>query len=222
MASPMMLKYSVSGQNENVNLVWGSHPGSYLVAPLGRALVPNYPNTERGDGGLPPYLHAGVYQLCPNCACGGHFDAPNEAPLQCREPFARLHHGTVIGSSELGTMVSNRSQDFNDQFKCQSKLIPRSPSQLRLALRISRRSILEGVRMCDTLRLVDTTDLLSLWLSRLMWDPRCLLFRPARGLQALDGHVPAVSSSGSNQLGFCLEATLAVLWASSSSLALLP
>ncbi|GFZ18464.1 hypothetical protein Acr_27g0002030 [Actinidia rufa] len=43
----------------------------------------------------------------------------------------------------------------------------RSPPRLRLALRISRRSVLEGVWLGDTLHLLDITDFLLLWLSKL-------------------------------------------------------
>ena len=64
-----------------------------MANPPGWAPIPNKPNIEGGDGALPPFLHAGVHQLCPNRARKGHVDVSDEAPLQCRGLVARLHRG---------------------------------------------------------------------------------------------------------------------------------
>ena len=74
---------------------WGPHLSSYLADLTGRAQVLHQPDGERGNGSLPPHLHAGVRQFCPNRACDGHVDVSNEAPFQCRRPIARLYRGVA-------------------------------------------------------------------------------------------------------------------------------
>ena len=57
-----------------------------------------------------------------------------------------------------------------------SSLSLRSLPRFRLALIVSQRSVLEGVQLGDSLCLLNATDLLLLWLSRMTWDLRYLLF----------------------------------------------
>ena len=72
----------------------------------------------------------------------------------------------------------------NDDFvRCRCylllSLVRKLPSQFCLALSVSQRSILEWAQLGNALCLLNATDLLSLWLSRLIWDLCCLLFQPS-------------------------------------------
>ena len=67
----------------------------------------------------------------------------------------------------------------------------KSSSQFRLALRVLRRSTLEGAQLGDALRLLDALGLLSLLLFRPTCSLRCLLFWASRG----GGFVPLVLPS---------------------------
>ena len=60
-------------------------------------------------------------------------------------------------------------------------LVRRSHSRFCLALSNLRRSLPESAQLGDSLRLFDVTDLLSVRLSRIIWDRHCLLSQPSRG-----------------------------------------
>ncbi|GFY98933.1 hypothetical protein Acr_13g0003340 [Actinidia rufa] len=91
---------------------------------------PISPMLKRGDGTLPPHLHASVRQFCLNRACGGHVDASNGENLQCQDllnsckPHTRLVTNSPSKDLFLDEFVwiNGRLPDnFNDRFKRKSE-----------------------------------------------------------------------------------------------------
>ncbi|GFY97575.1 hypothetical protein Acr_12g0001160 [Actinidia rufa] len=92
------------------------YPSSYLADPPSWTSIPYQLNAKRGDGMLPPYLYASLYELCPNYAHGGHSDAPTGARLQCHRPTTFVH----CGDNSLFSFPMHNGclpDNFNDLFR---------------------------------------------------------------------------------------------------------